>query len=131
MFLRSAAAKKLGQPVPESNFVSEPKSSAPQQTQWYVPSSCLFQYWPVKAGSVPHWRATWYCSGVNCCCHSWSVLAIFSASFWFIVDPEHEMRGTPESCGPRHPSTSGFGAGAAVENLDRDNLDRENRTKPG
>lgn len=27
-------SQKLGQPVPESNFVSEEKSSAPQQTQW-------------------------------------------------------------------------------------------------
>jgi len=26
----SAGAKKLGQPVPDSNFVSEPKSSVPQ-----------------------------------------------------------------------------------------------------
>src|SRR5713226_6735048 len=85
MFWRSAAAKKLGHPVPESNFVSEPKSSAPQQTQWYVPSSCLFQYWPVKAGSVPHWRATLYCSGVNCCRHSWSVLVILSSSFSVIT----------------------------------------------
>src|SRR5260370_36740599 len=85
MFSRSAAAKKLGHPVPESNFVSEPKSSAPQQTQWYVPSSCLFQYWPVKARSVPLPRATCYCSGVSCCFHWASVLVILSFSVSFSV----------------------------------------------
>ena len=34
---------KLGQPVPESNFVSEEKSSAPQPAQRYMPSSWAFQ----------------------------------------------------------------------------------------
>ena len=28
---------KLGQPVPESNFVSEAKSGAPQPAQLYIP----------------------------------------------------------------------------------------------
>ena len=35
---RLAGSVKLGQPVPESNFVSEEKSSVPQQTQWYMPA---------------------------------------------------------------------------------------------
>jgi hypothetical protein len=30
---RSAGAKKLGQPVPDSNFVSDRKSSVPQPAQ--------------------------------------------------------------------------------------------------
>ena len=34
---RLAGSVKLGQPVPESNFVSEEKSSVPQQTQVYMP----------------------------------------------------------------------------------------------
>src|SRR5437660_7533569 len=71
--------KKLGQPVPESNFVSELNSGSPQHTQWYTPGSFVFQYLPVNAGSVPASRVTWYCSGDNFSCHSFSVFAIFSA----------------------------------------------------
>src|SRR5208283_4546987 len=78
--LAVGGGKKLGHPVPESNFVSEPNSRAPQQTQWYVPSSCLFQYLPVKAGSVPQARATLYCSGVSCWRHSASLFLILSVS---------------------------------------------------
>jgi len=33
MFSRTTGSVKLGQPVPESNFVSELKSSAPQAAQ--------------------------------------------------------------------------------------------------
>ena len=51
---------KLGQPVPQSNFVSEPNSSVPQHTQWYIPSVFSSEYGPVKARSVPPWRVTWY-----------------------------------------------------------------------
>ena len=35
--------KKLGQPVPDSNFASDLNSAVPQQTQRYEPSSWLFQ----------------------------------------------------------------------------------------
>ena len=34
-----AGSVKLGQPVPESNFVSEENRSAPQAAHWYVPLS--------------------------------------------------------------------------------------------
>ena len=63
-------SQKLGQPVPESNLVSELNSGAPQQTQWYIPVALLFQYAPVNARSVPPQRATWNCSGVRDCFHS-------------------------------------------------------------
>ena len=38
MLVTAAAAVKLGQPVPESNLVSELNNGAPQQTQRYMPS---------------------------------------------------------------------------------------------
>ncbi len=49
----SRGAEKLGQPVPESNFVFEANSSCPQTRQRYTPSSWLSQYFPVKGRSVP------------------------------------------------------------------------------
>src|SRR5579859_2234281 len=42
----SAGWVKLGQPVPELNFVCESNSGAPQTTQWYIPASFVFQYAP-------------------------------------------------------------------------------------
>src|SRR6266699_2463169 len=71
--------QKLGQPVPESNLASDLNSGAPQPMQWYMPVPLLFQYFPVNAGSVPHWRVTRNCSGVSCSRHSSSVLVIFAA----------------------------------------------------
>jgi len=68
---------KLGQPQPASNFVSDSNSAAPQHTQVYCPSAVWFQYWPVKARSVPFWRVTRYCSGVSCARHSASLFSIF------------------------------------------------------
>ena len=55
----TAGSVKLGQPEPESNFVSEENSSAPQPAQRYTPSSWQSQYWPVNARSVPALRSTW------------------------------------------------------------------------
>src|SRR5262249_43846444 len=69
----TAGSVKLGQPVPDSNFVSELNSSAPQAAHRYMPSSWQSQYSPVNAGSVPAWRSTWYCAGVSSCCHCSSV----------------------------------------------------------
>src|SRR6266496_4472445 len=50
-----------------------------------MPCSWLFQYWPVKARSVPCFRATRYCSGVRSFCHSASVLVIFSMGMLVVV----------------------------------------------
>jgi hypothetical protein len=61
--LSSAGAQKLGQPVPESNFSADRKSSAPQQIHRYSPASCSFQYRPVYANSVARCRVTLNCSG--------------------------------------------------------------------
>ena len=43
---RLAGSVKLGQPVPESNLVSEENSSAPQQTQRYMPLALLVHVGP-------------------------------------------------------------------------------------
>ena len=67
---------KLGQPVPESNFVSEANSSAPQPAQWYMPGVFSSTYGPVNARSVPALRRISYCSGVSSARHSSSVFLI-------------------------------------------------------
>src|SRR6478752_3533353 len=67
---------KLGQPVPESNLVSDENRAAPQAAQWYMPSSWLWTYLPVKGASVPLRRKTSYCSGVSSSRHSVSVFSI-------------------------------------------------------
>lgn len=47
-----AGSQKDGQPVPESNFVSEEKSLAPQLEHLYIPLAFSSQYFPENAGSV-------------------------------------------------------------------------------
>src|SRR5690349_12158849 len=71
----STASQKLGQPVPESNFVSDLKRPSPQQTHLYIPTPLWFQYFPEKGRSVALQRATSYCSAVSFCFHSLSRLA--------------------------------------------------------
>jgi hypothetical protein len=46
-------SQKLGQPVPESNFVFELKSLFPHAAHIYVPLFLFLRYFPVNAGSVP------------------------------------------------------------------------------
>src|SRR4051794_11665312 len=75
----TAGDVKLGHPVPESNFVSDANRAAPHAAQWYMPSSWLWTYLPVKGGSVPLRRRTSYCSGVNSSRHSLSVFSTESA----------------------------------------------------
>jgi hypothetical protein len=73
-------AQKLGQPVPDSNLVSELNSSWPQPAHTYVPWAWLFQSSPVNARSVPFSRRTLYCMGVSICFHSELGMARHSAS---------------------------------------------------
>src|SRR5262245_57210271 len=73
----AAGAQKLGQPVPESNFLSDANSGAPQHTHLNVPSRFSRLSGCEKAGSVPCWRVTRYSSGVSSFRHSSSVLVIF------------------------------------------------------
>src|SRR3954454_15223672 len=65
-----AGSVKLGQPVPESNFVLELNSSLPHALQRYMPSSFECTYLPVKGGSVPCRRITSSSSGVSSWRHS-------------------------------------------------------------
>ena len=57
--LLGSGAKKLGQPEPESNFVSERKSSAPQAPQRKMPSSWTRFSSPDHGASVAPHRSTW------------------------------------------------------------------------
>ena len=71
----SIGAKKLGQPVPDSNLASERNNSLPHPAQRYVPFRCSSHRAPVKGRSVPFSRRTRYCSGVSSVasrCRSWS-----------------------------------------------------------
>src|ERR1035437_2387300 len=70
----STGAKKLGQPVPDSNFASDPKSSAWQPEQRYPPAACSSPSSPLRAFSPPFSRSTLYCSGVSSARHSASDL---------------------------------------------------------
>ncbi len=51
-------SKKLGQPVPESNFVSELNNGLPQHTHTNVPFSLKLLNFPENGGSVPACRQT-------------------------------------------------------------------------
>src|SRR3989344_4483957 len=65
MFPFSKTSEKLGQPEPESNFVSEAKSGVPQAAQVYMPLSLLRKRDPVNGISVPFSRSVLYCFGVS------------------------------------------------------------------
>src|SRR3989442_15777237 len=51
--------KKLGQPVPDSNFISEVKSGRPQPAQAKIPARFSLFSGLVPARSVPSSRITW------------------------------------------------------------------------
>src|SRR2546421_10107954 len=51
--------KKLGQPVPDSNFISEVKSGSPQPAQAKIPARFSLLSGLVPARSVPSSRITW------------------------------------------------------------------------
>src|SRR5438132_11602487 len=97
----ASGAEKLGQPVPESNFVSDVKSGLPHATQRYVPFSFVLSYSPVNGRSVPFSRVTWYCSGVSSRFHSSSVFRTFSMNASqggaiLSVRPDRAHRDRPE-----------------------------------
>src|SRR5260370_40528463 len=79
-FSLAIGAQKLGQPVPDSNFVLESKGGVAQEIQRYKPSAWLSAYLPVKARSVPLCRATWNWIGVSCGFHAAAGFCIFSTS---------------------------------------------------
>src|SRR4051794_36479527 len=80
-----AGSVKLGQPVPESNFVLALNSSWPHAVQRYIPSSFECTYLPVKGGSVPWRRITSYSSGVSSWRHSSSVFSTLMLSMCVLL----------------------------------------------
>src|SRR5262245_46744655 len=64
--------KKLGQPVPESNFMSEVKSGRSQPAQAKMPARFSSFSGLVPAGSVPSLRSTRNDAGDSFFDHSWS-----------------------------------------------------------
>jgi hypothetical protein len=72
-FSLAIGAQKLGQPVPDSNFVSELNRAVSQQIQRNTPLSCTLRFAPVKGRSVPACRVTSNEAGNNCCFHSFSL----------------------------------------------------------
>src|SRR5437879_13867156 len=83
--------QKLGQPVPESYFVSEANRSRPQTTQMYTPGSWLFQYSPVKGRAVPLLMQTEYCNGDR----GWGSLVVSNFS------SRRDVTRTSSRCGRR------------------------------
>src|SRR3954453_4151052 len=73
----TAGSKKLGQPLPDSNFVSVLNSAAPQPAQWNMPSPSTWRYGLGPGRSVPCSRRMWYCSGVSSSRHS-------ASDFWIL-----------------------------------------------
>src|ERR1700740_2788819 len=78
----SGGWKKLAQPVPLSNLVSEENSGRSQPAQAKVPCRCSFRSGLDPGRSVPCLRRISYCCGVSCTRHSASVFSIsnFSAA---------------------------------------------------
>src|SRR5213078_1507208 len=71
----SSGAKKLGQPVPLSNFRSATNSDCPQPAHLNVPARCSRSSAHDPGRSVPCPRSTAYCSGVRMRFHSSSVFS--------------------------------------------------------
>ena len=75
-FSFAIGSQKLGQPVPESNFVSELNSAVSQQTHRKIPFPCSSTVSPVNARSVPSCRVTSYWIGESSAFHSASVFTV-------------------------------------------------------
>ena len=73
-----AGLSKEGQPVPDSNLVSEENNSVPQPEQTYIPFFLLWTNFPVNGISVPFSLNTLYCSGVSFSLHSSSDFGIWA-----------------------------------------------------
>src|ERR1700733_1842754 len=74
----TSGSVKLGQPLPDSNLVSESNNLAPHAAHVYVPSAWLWTNFPVQGASVAEHRSTWNLSGPSSLFHS---LLVFSTSY--------------------------------------------------
>src|SRR5579863_1507299 len=91
-FSAARGAQKLGQPVPESNLVSELNRALSQQIQRKIPRSCRSQYFPENAISVSAWRVMSKALEESCLRHSASVLIISATWTVFRRWPESENK---------------------------------------
>src|SRR5579863_3597661 len=89
-FSEASGAQKLGQPVPESNFVSELNSALSQQMQRKIPASCKFQYLPENAISVSARRVISNAFDESSLRHSASVFTILATCAVFSRSPASE-----------------------------------------
>ena len=94
MFSIAAGRKKLGQPVPDSNFVPDSNSGRLQHTHTYMPAFLLFNKPPQKARSVSFPRVMRNCSGVSRLRHSASESAIAGVSMASVSLPSGPMTRT-------------------------------------
>src|ERR1700733_64858 len=76
MFSLAMGAQKLGQPVPDSNLVSELKTAVSQQMQRKIPLSCTLRLAPLNGRSVASCRVTSNEAGASCAFHSFSLFRI-------------------------------------------------------
>src|SRR5215212_2629552 len=71
MCVRSIGSKKLGQPVPDSNFVPERNSGKPHSRQTWAPLPLCALNTPQYGASVPCSRMTSRSSGVRSAVSAW------------------------------------------------------------
>src|SRR5512132_3202888 len=86
---------KLGQPEPDSNFVSALNRALPQPAQRYTPSPFSLTYLPVHGRSVAWWRRTSYAAGSSSWRHCSSVLMIFSICLFVRLGDRHVTGSRP------------------------------------
>src|SRR5262245_64669040 len=73
-------AQKLGQPVPDSNFVADEYTDRSQPAQWNVPLRFSWSNGLVPGRSVSSSLRTAYCASDRIACHSASVFATSKVS---------------------------------------------------
>src|SRR5215470_7859905 len=98
-FSLAIGCQKLGQPVPDSNFVSELKSAVSQQMQRYRPFWWLLQVAPVNGNSVSSRRVTSNETFDSCFFHSAALLTTFGSSFTPSLVPSSENSAIDTSAG--------------------------------
>src|SRR3984885_12763388 len=98
-FSLAMGSQKLGQPVPESNFVEELNSALSQQMQRKIPRSCTFKSLPLYASSVSACRVISNTPDGNCFLHSSSVFTTRATFIFASRLPESENCTTVTSAG--------------------------------
>src|SRR5450631_2889654 len=93
-----SGAKKLGQPVPLSNFVDDSNSGEPQAAQAYMPARYSLLSGLVPARSVPCLRMTEKVSEGNSFFHSSSERLIGDSGLSFMGVSSMPIRGVYHSC---------------------------------